>query len=48
MNAAILAVEILAVEDEALAKKLLDARRKGAEKAAEKRPAVAEKFNNDN
>lgn len=48
VNAAILAVEILAVDDESLARKLLDARRKGAEKAAKKDRVVAEKFNSNN
>lgn len=45
VNAALLSVQILAVEDSELAKKLDDARKKGAEKVLEKNKAIEEKFN---
>ena len=44
-NAALLAVEMLAIEDASLAKKLDDARRAGAEKVLQKNRAVEERFN---
>ena len=44
VNAALLSVQILAVEDSELAKKLDDARKKGAEKVLEKNKAIEEKF----
>lgn len=44
-NAALIAIEILAVTDEALAEKLDAARRAGAEKVLEKNRAIEEKFN---
>ena len=44
-NAALIAIQILAVTDEALAKKLDDARRAGAEKVLEKNRAIEEKYN---
>ena len=44
-NAALIAIQILAVTDEELAKKLDDARRAGAEKVLEKNRAIEEKFN---
>lgn len=44
-NAALLAVQILAVEDTALAQKLDDARRKGAEKVLASDAEIAERFN---
>lgn len=45
-NAALIAIQILAVSDETLAKKLDDARKSGAEKVLEKNKAIEEKFNN--
>lgn len=45
-NAALIAIQILAVSDEALAKKLDDARKSGAEKVLEKNKAIEEKYNN--
>ena len=45
-NAALLAVEILAINDDALFKKLVDARKAGEEKVLEKNKAIEEKFNN--
>ncbi len=45
-NAALIAIQILAVSDEELAKKLDDARRAGAEKVLEKNKAIEEKYNN--
>lgn len=45
VNAALLSVQILAVTDEELAKKLDDARLEGAKKVLEKNRAVEEKFN---
>lgn len=45
-NAALIAIQILAVSDEALAKKLDDARKAGAEKVLEKNKAIEEKYNN--
>jgi 5-(carboxyamino)imidazole ribonucleotide mutase len=44
-NAALLAVQILAVTDDALAAKLDAARRSGAEKVLEKNRAIEERFN---
>ena len=44
-NAAHLAAQILALSDDALAAKLEDARRQGAEKVLEKNRAIEEKFN---
>lgn len=44
-NAALLSVEILAVEDAGLAEKLAEARKAGAEKVLAKNKAVEEKFN---
>ena len=44
-NAALIAIQILAVTDEALAAKLDAARRAGAEKVLEKNRAIEEKFN---
>ena len=44
-NAAHLAAEILALSDEALAKKLEDARRAGHDKVIEKNSAIEEKYN---
>ena len=44
-NAAILAIQILAVEDSELAKKLYDARKKGAEKVLAKNAEIAAKYN---
>ena len=44
-NAALLAIQILAVEDETLALRLDEARRKGAEKVLEKNAAIEKKFN---
>lgn len=44
-NAALLAIQILGVEDEALAARLDDARRKGAEKVLEKNAAIEKKYN---
>ena len=45
-NAALLAIQILAVSDEALAAKLAESRAAAAHKVLEKDRAVAEKFNN--
>ena len=45
-NAALLAVEMLALSDEALYAKLVDARKAGEEKVLEKNKAIEEKFNN--
>ena len=45
-NAALIAIQVLAVSDEALAKKLDDARKAGAEKVLEKNKAIEEKYNN--
>ena len=45
-NAALIAIQILAVSDETLANKLDDARRAGAEKVLEKNKAIEEKYNN--
>ena len=45
-NAALLCIEILSVEDEALAQKLTEARVKAAQKVLEKNKAVEEKYNN--
>lgn len=44
-NAALIAIQILAVSDETLAKKLDDARKAGAEKVLEKNKAIEEKYN---
>ena len=44
VNAALLAIEILAVTDEGLAQKLSDAREKDAKKTLEKDKAVALRF----
>lgn len=44
-NAALLAVQILALSDEVLAKKLLDARRAGKEKVLAKNAAIEAQFN---
>ena len=44
-NAALLAIQILAVSDESLAKKLDDARAEGRAKVLEKDAAIAAKFN---
>lgn len=46
-NAALIAIQILAVSDETLAGKLDDARKSGAEKVLEKNKAIEEKYNND-
>ena len=46
-NAALLAVQILAVSDEELAKKLADSRAKAAQAVLEKNKLVSEKYNND-
>lgn len=45
-NAALIAIQILAVSDESLAKKLDEARSAGAEKVLEKNRAIEEKYNN--
>ena len=45
VNAALLCIEILAVTDEALAKKLNDARNAGHDKVIEKNKAIEERFN---
>ncbi|MBQ8140176.1 MAG: 5-(carboxyamino)imidazole ribonucleotide mutase [Clostridia bacterium] len=45
-NAALIAVEILAVTDESLAEKLDEARRAGARKVLEKNRAIEDKYNN--
>ncbi len=44
-NAALLAVEMLALSDDTLYNKLLDARKAGEEKVLEKNKAIEEKFN---
>ena len=44
-NAALLAIQILAVSDEELAQKLIDARANAAKTVLEKDKAIAEKFN---
>ncbi len=44
-NAALIAIQILAVSDDTLAKKLDDARKTGAEKVLEKNKAIEEKYN---
>lgn len=44
-NAALIAIQILAVSDETLAKKLDEARKAGAEKVLEKNKAIEEKYN---
>ena len=46
VNAALLSIQILAVSDEGLAKKLADARAKASEKVLEKNKLIEEKFNN--
>ncbi len=46
VNAALLCIQILAVNDESLAKKLSDARLAAANKVLEKNKAVEEKYNN--
>jgi len=46
-NAALIAIQILAVSDETLAMKLDDARKAGAEKVLEKNKAIEEKYNNN-
>ena len=45
-NAALIAIQILAVSDEELAKKLDDARAQGAKKVLEKNKAIEETYNN--
>ncbi len=45
-NAALIAIQVLAVSDDSLAKKLDDARKAGAEKVLEKNKAIEEKYNN--
>ena len=45
VNAALLSIQILAVSDEALAKKLADARKEASEKVLEKNKMIEEKFN---
>jgi len=45
-NAALIAIEILAVSDDELAKKLDDARKAGAEKVLAKNKAIEETYNN--
>ena len=45
VNAALLSIQILAVEDEALAQKLQDKREADAEKVLEKNAAVEAQFN---
>ena len=45
-NAALIAIQVLAVSDEALAKKLDDARLAGAQKVLEKNKAIEDKYNN--
>lgn len=47
VNAALLAIEILSVTDDELAKKLNDARVEGAKKVLAANKAVEDKFNND-
>lgn len=44
-NAALLCVEMLAIEDAALAEKLMAARAQGTEKVLAKNKAIEEKFN---
>ena len=44
-NAALLAVQMLAIEDTGLAQKLADSRKAAAEKVLAKNRAVEEKFN---
>ncbi len=44
-NAALLCIEVLAVEDEALAQRLTEARAKAAQKVLEKNKAIEEKYN---
>ncbi len=44
-NAALLSIQMLSIEDEALAKKLDDARRAGAEKVLAKNKTIEEKYN---
>jgi len=46
VNAALLAIQIIAVEDVALAEKLNNARAAAAKKVLEKNEAVAAKYNN--
>lgn len=46
VNAALLAIQILAVYDQALADKLDEARKKGSEKVLQKNRAIEDKFNN--
>lgn len=46
VNAALLCIQILAVSDVVLAKKLADARAKATEKVLEKNKMIEEKFNN--
>lgn len=45
VNAALLAISILSVEDEALAAKLAESRKKASEKVLEKNRAIEEKYN---
>ena len=45
VNAALLSVEILAVSDETLAQRLLDARRRASEKVLAKNEEIEKKFN---
>ena len=45
VNAALLCIQILAVSDEALAQKLIDARKAAKDKVLEKNKAIEEKFN---
>lgn len=45
VNAALLSVQILALSDEELSKKLVEARRAGSEKVLEKNKAVEDRFN---
>ncbi|MBO4355516.1 MAG: AIR carboxylase family protein, partial [Clostridia bacterium] len=47
-NAALLALQILAVSDSDLSEKLAEKRRKDAEKVLEKDRAAAERFNKNN
>ena len=46
VNAALLAIQILAVSDETLSEKLIDARKKASEKVLEKNKAIEDNFNN--
>ncbi len=46
VNAALLAIQILAVSDETLSEKLIEARRKAAEKVLDKNKAIEDNFNN--